>query len=69
MWRMIAGWGLVFSGIAGLGAEMFAIVALEEFLISNPSFTIFRIAIWIALIWLGIRLMKKYREQENDEWE
>ena len=35
----------------------------------HPSFTVFRIVIWVGLIGLGIRLRKKYRKQETDEWE
>ena len=67
MWRRISGVFLLVFGIVILGAELFSIIALDFYFPLNMAFIVFRIAIALVLISLGIRLTKAHNKQEIDE--
>lgn len=71
MWRRITGVILLVFGIVMLGAELFSIIALNYYLLLNTAFIVFRIAIAIVLISLGIKLKKAYNQNtdESDDWD
>jgi hypothetical protein len=69
MWRQITGVVLLVSGIVVLAAELFFIIALDKYLLSSPTFAIFRMVIAIALIGSGIKLMRPPEPNDFDEWE
>lgn len=73
MRQRIIGVILVVFGIVILGAELFAIVAVDYYLVINPAFVIFRIVIAIVLISLGFKLKNKTETyddyDDDDEWQ
>ncbi len=69
MWRRISGIILLVFGIGILAAELFFIIVLDRYLLFIPAFAIFRIAIAIALIGSGIRLIRQPEPYDFDEWE
>lgn len=66
MGRLVTGWILIIVGFAALGTELFALIILDHFLILNPTLTIIRLAIWVALIWFGFRVRKRRSPQQDD---
>ncbi len=63
---------LLVFGIVILCAELFAVIALDYYVIFNPAFIVFRIVIGIVLIWLGVKLKNRTETydyyDDDDEW-
>lgn len=66
MWRIASGWTLFIVGCLALAAELLASIFLDYYFLRNFGFTIIRIAVWMAFLLFGLRMIT-HRTAPGDE--